>query len=382
MSDIGIPFPLWFTAALALFLALPVTTAIMAGLGIAWYRLRRRDPAQRLTGLKWAAITVAPLWFIGLVFGGGMLISELHRLHEGAQRYFSLDKAAEIDGVTLPAGTRVELDEDRALQAAELPGGATLALHRATWQGRVEFLMPARAPNGAHGQVTEGTLAAPAVIQGIPCQAGQQVQFFWDNELMACTLSQDASVPATIADPKETTHAQMFRCLSGDTIQIEGLRHGELAGCRLAEPADFGEITCAASERILLANGGLSTCVLAKPGGFGPLTLPAGTAVTYYDARPSGFRLPPSSAAIDGFGLSLPAGTEGSFCYPGEALAHLAVSQTAYVTVESIKLTGWIDFDCGSFRSGTLFDDTMINGRWRQRGELVSSTDLVPQKSG
>jgi Kef-type K+ transport system membrane component KefB len=43
VSDIGIIFPLWFSVGLALLVALPVTTAIMAGLGVAAYRIRRSD---------------------------------------------------------------------------------------------------------------------------------------------------------------------------------------------------------------------------------------------------------------------------------------------------------------------------------------------------
>ena len=379
MSDIGIEFPPFFIVALALVLALPVTTAIMVGLGIAWRRLRRRDPTRRLTGLKWGAIVVAPLWLAGLVLGGLWLVSEIEREIYGAQHYFTLDKAAEIDGIALPAGTQVTLDETRALQAAELPEGTTLTLRGAAWQGRVEFAMPANAPDGKHGQITAGTLAAPATIQGVPCQAGNQVAFLWGGQLMECTLSRDADLNATIDKPGGVHPPQLFRCKAGDTIQLDGLRTGELGGCRLAEPADFGEVTCVAGERILISSGYLADCTLAKAARFGPLILPPGTTVNYYDARPSRFRLPPAGPATDAFGLSLPAGTEASFCYRSEALERLEVEAAAYVTVEGIKLTGVVDFDCGPFRRGVLFEDTVIGGRRRQRGELVSREDLSPK---
>jgi hypothetical protein len=293
VSDINIIFPLSFTIGLALLLALPITTAVLAGLGIAWQRIRRRDPTRRLTALKWCAIAVAPFWLAGLGCGGWILISETQRAISNAQHYFTLDKAAEIDGIALPAGTRVALDDDHVLQVAELPDGATLALRGATWQGKIEFAMPANTPNKAHGQITAGTLAAPAAIEGLPCQSGDQVAFFWDGRLMECTLSQDTGITATIADADGATHSQNFRCLAGDTIQLEGLRPGELGGCRLAEPADFGDIACAASERITLSNGHLAACIFAKAARFGPLDLPAGATVTYYDAQPSNFRLPP-----------------------------------------------------------------------------------------
>jgi hypothetical protein len=100
-----------------------------------------------------------------------------------------------------------------------------------------------------------------------------------------------------------------------------------------------------------------SACTFAEPARFGPVALPAGTAVTYFDRYPGTFKLPPRGASVDAFGLSLPAGTEGSFCYRKQALEHLSVNRTAYVVIGGVKLTGWIDFDCGSFRSGQLFED-------------------------
>jgi hypothetical protein len=379
VSDIGIEFPPLFAIGLALLLALPVTTALMAGLGIAWRRLRRRDPDRRLTALKWSTAVVAPFWLAGLILGGLWLVSEIEREIYGAQHYFRLDKAAEIDGVRLPAGTQVTLDENRALQAAELPDGTTLALSGATWQGRIEFAMPAHAPDGKHGQITEGTLAAPVTIQNIPCQAGDRVTFFWGSQLMECTLSRDADLKATVNKPDGIHPPQIFRCRAGDTIELDGLRPGKLGGCRLAEPADFGEFVCAAGERMLISSGYLASCTFAKPARFGPLTLPPGATVSYYDARPSRFSLPANGPAVDGFGLSLPAGTEASFCYRSDALERLQVTEAAYVTVEGVKLTGAIDFDCGPFRSGVLFEDTMIGGQRRQRGELVSREDLLPK---
>jgi hypothetical protein len=142
VSDIGIEFPPLFIVGLALLFALPVTTALMAGLGIALRRLRRRDPNRRLTALKWSAAVVAPFWLTGLIFGGLWLVSEIEREIYVAQHYFTLGKAAEIDGISLPAGTLVELDEDRALQVAELPDGATLELSGATWRAKSNLPCP------------------------------------------------------------------------------------------------------------------------------------------------------------------------------------------------------------------------------------------------
>lgn len=382
MSDIGLNFPFWFTAALALVVALPVTTAIMAGLGIAAYCIRRRDPARRLTALKWTAIAVGPFWLVGLVLGGLLLVSEIQRHIEIAQDYFTLDKATEIDGVALPAGTTVTLDESHALSRAELPDGATATLRGASWQGKIDFAEPAHAPDAKHGQISEGTLAADATIDAVPCRAGSEVTFFWGGQLMGCTLSRDTEITATLTKSDGTTQAQKLRCAASDTVELDALRAGELGGCRLAETADFATISCAAKERILISSGQISACTFARAARFGPLTLPAGTAVTYYDGRPADFRLPAQGAAVEGFGLVLPPGTEGGFCFRSDTPERLTLSRTAYVTIDNVKLTGWIGFDCkadGAFESGMLFEDAMVGGKWRQRGEIIQRDDLSPR---
>ena len=38
-----------------------------------------------------------------------------------------------------------------------------------------------------------------------------------------------------------------------------------------------------------------------------------------------------------------------------------------------MKLTGWIDFDCGSFRDGQLFEDTVVGGHSRANGCRVKT---------
>ncbi|HEV2187536.1 MAG TPA: hypothetical protein VGR70_10025, partial [Stellaceae bacterium] len=262
--DFGFIFDFLFIAALVLIFALPVTTAIMAGLGIAAYRIRRRDPARRLTALKWTAIAIGPFWIGGIVLGSLFLVSEIRSHIETAQRYFTLDKAAEVDGAALPAGTTVTLDESHALLSAELPPGATATLRGASWQGKIEFAEPAHAPDAKHGQVNQGTLAADATIDAVPCRAGSEVTFFWGGQLMGCTLSQDTEIAATLAKPDGATQTQKLRCLANDTVKLDNLRAGELEGCRLAETADFGEVSCAANERVLIINDQLAGCTFAR----------------------------------------------------------------------------------------------------------------------
>ena len=103
---------------------------------------------------------MAPFRLLGLGLGGWAMVSDIRKQIYEARHYFTLDKAQEIDGIALPAGTRVVRDEDEALKTAELPAGATATLRAAAWQGKLEFAAPAHAPNAARGRITEGTFAA------------------------------------------------------------------------------------------------------------------------------------------------------------------------------------------------------------------------------
>lgn len=379
MSDVGINFPPWFGVAILLAGSLPFTTAILAGLAIAWFGLRRRSAGRSPRIVRWSALAVAPFWLGGLALNGLWLVSEINREIYGAQHYFKLHAAAEVDGIRLPAGTQVTLYEDGALGVAELPEGATAARHGATWQGKLEFAMPAQAPNGKHGQITTGTLAAPSIIDGIPCEAGPEVHFFSDGTLMYCTLSADTTVGAAIRAADRAATTQHFRCRAANSLHLQGASpSGQLENCTLAAPAQIGPLTCADNAEVRIWNGNLDSCTLAKPVRFGPLDLPAGSKVTYYDGAPNSFALPQAGDAIDGFGLRLPPGAEAFFCAKAMALRQLNVDRSRYVAIAGVKLTGDIEFDCGKFQSGQLFEDAMVGGSQRRAGDLVTQAELFP----
>jgi hypothetical protein len=124
--------------------------------------------ARRLTRLKCSLIVVAPFWLLGLGVGGWTTLSFILKQVAEAQHYFTLDKAVEVDGITLPAGTRVELDDANALRVAELRDDTTLALRGTMWRGRIEFAEPSHASNAAHGQITDGRCADPACLGKSP----------------------------------------------------------------------------------------------------------------------------------------------------------------------------------------------------------------------
>lgn len=358
--------PWWFILLALLSYILPVTSLALGGFGIGWFVSRRKGRPARVS--KWGAILVAPFWLTGAAFGVWMMSEMMAEHARNARLNYTVRDATVIDGVTIPAGGKVSLNEDGGLRAVSLPDDAMLAASGATWQHVVDF--------GAHGWVSDASLAADATIQNIPCQHDHVVRFWSKDELGGCTLSRDTTVEVTIKAAAGTSRRQSFSCREGTAIETQLLGHGEMGACTLAAPAAIDGVTCAAGGELKLVNAMLYSCTVAQQTRFGPIELPPGSFVAYVAGRPEWFRLPPAGSTVDGFGLSLPAGTEAGFCYQSDALQRLAVDQTAYVIIAGVKLTGAIDFDCGSFRSGVLFEDVMIGGKQRQRGEVVSQADL------
>jgi len=364
-------FPWWFLLLSMLSLTVPVTSLALVGTGIGWFVSRRKGRMGAARAFAWSTIAIAPFWLAGAGFGGWMISSMMAEDAERARLNYKLREAAVIDGVDIPAGAKVSRDKDGTLRAVSLPDGVTLAASGANWQHVVDF--------GAHGWVTDGSLAADAVIQGIPCQHDHMAGFWDKDHLRSCTLSRNTTAEVTIKETSGASRTQNFSCRAEAPIEMQLLGHGEMGVCTLAVPAEIGGVACAAGTELKLVNGMLYSCTVAKQTRFGPIELPPGSLVAYSAARPGWFRLPAAGPAVDGFGLSLPAGTEAGFCYQSEALQRLAVDQAAYVTVEGVKLTGAIDFDCGPFQRGVLFEDAMVGGNQRQRGEIVSQADLSPQ---
>jgi hypothetical protein len=362
--------PWWFLPLSMLSLAVPVTSLLLIGSGTGWFISRRKGRGRPARIFAWCTVAIAPFWLAGTGFGAWMISGMMAEDAERARLNYKVSEATVIDGVDIPAGAKVSLNNDGTLRAVSLPDGVSLAASGASWQHVIDF--------GAHGRVSDGSLAADAVIYGIPCRR-DHVADFWDKEhLRACTLSRDTTVEVTIKETGGASRTQSFACRAETPIETQVLGHGGVGVCTLAALAEIGGVACAAGSELKLVNGMLDSCTVAKHTRFGPIDLPPGSFVAYSAGRPEWFRLPPAGPAVDAFGLSLPSGTEAGFCFQSEALRRLAVDQTAYVTVGGVKLTGAIEFDCGLFERGALFEDAMVGGTQRQRGEFVSRADLSP----
>ena len=53
----------------------------------------------------------------------------------------------------------------------------------------------------------------------------------------------------------------------------------------------------------------------------------------------------------------------------------------SYVAIAGVKLTGRMNFECGKFEYGALFEEAVLAGRRLPRGAAISSDDLYPPSS-
>jgi len=154
-----------------------------------------------------------------------------------------------------------------------------------------------------------------------------------------------------------------------------------LERCMLAETATIGMIDCAGGKEIVLSGDGLDICTLGWAQRVGPFGLSAGTLVHFSQGRLERLEMPPSSGPLSIFGIPLPPGTVVGLCDQSWDVEWLSVPEDGYVTVAVIKLTGRINFDCGKFEYGTLFEATALGDRQLPRGAAISSDDLFPPSS-
>jgi hypothetical protein len=57
------------------------------------------------------------------------------------------------------------------------------------------------------------------------------------------------------------------------------------------------------------------------------------------------------------------------------------VPEDNYVGIAGAKLTGRMNFDCGKFEYGALFEDTVLHGRRLPRGAEISYDDVFRPSS-
>jgi hypothetical protein len=372
MSDISISFPPWIATWFLLGEAAPFLTLVIIALVAAFLvsrgRLRR--------GLKWTLAIVGGLWLGGISFWAAGLVDQMQTAVYVARHHYRLDKATVLAGIEVPRGSWVSVDEKGVLYEIDTEGDAVVSIDGASWQGEIRLIYGRTRTAADRGIIKSATLVADAAIQGMPCRAGALVEFSeFGSGLEHCSLAQHARVTAEIEDEKGKKSTADLVCAAGQDVFLQASDGGLLERCVLAEAATVGTIACAGGKEILFAGAGLDSCTLAAAQRVGASDLSAGTLIRFTRGSLSEFEMPPSSASVAVSGIEVPPGTVVSLCE--RDIGWLEVPEDRYVTIAGIKLTGRLNFDCGKFQYGALFEDNVLGDRRLPRGAAISADDLL-----
>ena len=87
--------------------------------------------------------------------------------------------------------------------------------------------------------------------------------------------------------------------------------------------------------------------------------------------------MPPESLPLTVSGIAIPPGTAVQLCYRAQQLDRLFVPERRYVVVGGVRLTGNVNFDCGRFQFGSLFEETVVRGRPLPRCAAILHDDVL-----
>jgi hypothetical protein len=383
MSDISITFPPWVVAWFLLGQAAPVTTLGVIGLGASLFFGRRTRRVVLLRCLKWALTIVGTAWVAGISYWAFVLTDQITTDIYQVRHHYRLAEATIMAGIALPQGSWVFVDEEGRLYEIDTAAGARVSIDGALWQGEIRLIPEATRTASDRGIIKSATLAADAVIQGTPCRAGKLVEFaeYGGGDLLRCTLARRTVVVVEIAAGGGGMITKDLACAKDRDIEFRIFGHRLLERCVLAEMAPVGSIACAGGEEIELSGDGLDACSLAAAQRVGPFGLAAGTRVRFTGGWLSNIEMPLASASLAVSDLDLPPGTTVALCDRSQETEHLEVPEDRYVAVAGIKLTGRMNFDCGRFRYGSLFENAVLRGRLLPRHASVSREDVFGTSS-
>ncbi len=380
MSDIGLIFSAWDLLLFGLIAALPATTILLAVAAVGRLRMGRAPRRRRLARALNAAIAIlAPLWAGGAGLLSWLEVNDLIEHARAADRHFTLAAERVVDGIVLPAGAEVALNGYDRLDWVLPPAGATVAVDGVAWAGRIGFVAAYGEGEGVRARVRTGTPAADATLDGVPCRAGREARFWDDGGLWSCTLAAEVAVQTGLA----ADGPESLVCAADRRLELQPAARRQVARCTLARRIEALGIPCAAGAEIELYDARLIGCALAAMRRLDGAALPPGAIVRLTDAprRLEQFTLPAAQSPLRAFGMDLPPYAKVVLCRDRPAVDQVVAPDGAFVEIAGVKLTGVVNFDCGRFAYGDLFEDTRIGGEAWAAGRTVFRKDIEPAPS-
>jgi hypothetical protein len=109
----------------------------------------------------------------------------------------------------------------------------------------------------------------------------------------------------------------------------------------------------------------------------GPFDLSAGTLVGFTQWRLDKVETALTSAPLAISGIVL---TVVRLCDRSWDVEWLSVPEDSYVAIAGVKLTGGMNFDCGKFEYGALFEDTVLGSRRLPRARISPALVMTPPR--
>lgn len=377
MSDIEVLFLPWVTAWFLLGEAVPYITAAMAGLVAAVLLSRRSGHARLRRWLRLPIVIVGAAWLAGLSVWVAYLADWVTTEMYVARHHYRLDAATTFAGIEVPKGSWVSLDGEWRLYEIDTDEKMAVSIDGARWHGEIRLIESNARTAPGRGRIKSATLAEDSLVQGIPCRGGSFVEFSDDGrDLQHCTLTQRTTVAAEITDTKGEKTTVELDCAADRDIWFGIWGRRLVERCLLSAEARVGSIVCAGGQEIVFDGDGLAACTLAAAQRVGQLDLAAKTPVGFIQGHLDRFQMPPGLPLLTISGIAIPPSTAVQLCDRAQQLDRLFVPERSYVAVGGVKLTGNVNFDCGRFQFGSLFEETVVRGRPLPRGAAILHDDV------
>jgi hypothetical protein len=193
----------------------------------------------------------------GLIILVSVALLAVAQLTRAEIKFEILDSARSVQGIPLPAGTRIEYRESGKINYAVLENPAKI--QDLPCQGWVYFL--------ESGKIKNTELSRDVTLQGMKFEKGSRIQLYESGRLRSGTLAEGKIVDGI----KLGDGARIFLFETGKVVNVYLTKDQEIQG-----------ILCAPGQIKFYDDGRLGTATLARAEELGRIKYPAGSIIELY----------------------------------------------------------------------------------------------------